>query len=544
MKPVVMLSTLALLGCFACQRGTAVTTAVAQPVATADTSASATPAVQVSSPSTASPTATAPILTAQTSACDVSQTRVPLAKLAEPSWYASTNLYFRPYDLSTDSDTIVFKNSRYHFTFCRSDRSWSIQSAVAGVEETGAWDDPGAYTETELAGQTYRAKVQLSSDRDEVVFELGRPDTDEPIIQTLYTQNQLQQAGFGYDLGFPIISRAVAHDGSLWWAVHFEQGEGWSGIATVVQYRPGSDRLQVLQPEALDSARIMDMVVTGSGDQRALWLATQYSGEGSPEIPAKGLAVYLPSTDEVIPYTVDNSPLVGAIPSSLEQVDDRLWVATANGVCEIPAQTPGQYDAWNCWRFTAEAELPTGGVPLYRSVLSEDPTTILSGATVEVLWASYTTDDELRTPDQSRFEVRYEQGFTTGLERGAEVWSDVVYCDGEPLCGFYWAGREWHWDGERFARSHDEVVINYIAGGPMGLGAELWAENVPDWQLMRGDFDLLTLDDAETRLRYYSGWVDAAELDPYVTVVPQSWSAAGQRNPLLDVMATLPEQSQ
>ncbi|MEO1593507.1 MAG: hypothetical protein AAFU71_19785, partial [Cyanobacteria bacterium J06632_22] len=208
---------------------------------------------------------------------------------------------------------------------------------------------------------------------------------------------------------------------------------------------------------------------------------------------------------------------------TLLQVDDRLWAATANGVCDIPLQTPSQFADWDCWRFTAEAYLPTGGVPLHQSVLTEEPITILSGDTVEVLWASYTDAGEQRTPNQQRYEVIYEQGFNLTLDQGAEVWADYARCEDEPLCGFFWVGREWHWNGKQFVRSHDEVATNYFGGGPSGLGSNPWTETAPDWQVMRGAFDLLSLDANETRLRYYSGWVEATDIAPYVTVVPATW---------------------
>ena len=185
-------------------------------------------------------------------------------------------------------------------------------------------------------------------------------------------------------------------------------------------------------------------------------------------------------------------------------------------------------------------------MPLHRSVLEEEPLTILSGDTVEVLWASYTDrlNPDTRQPDQKRYEVRYEQGFTTTLDQGAEVWPDFSLCEGEPLCGLYWAGRDWHWNGAQFVRSHDEVSVNYIGGGPQGLGADAWAEPAPDWQAMRGDFDLLSLTASETQLRYYSGWVDAAELEPYVTVLPTQWSADREVNPLLAVKDSLPTEDE
>lgn len=543
MKPLFAVTALTLLGCVACQRGAATTGQLTPPTPNpGQLSNQIADSAQDSAPdeNTAQQTSTA----APTPGCDVSQAPVPLAELSEYAGFAAQNLYFRPHTAKAESGTLVFENSRYTFTFCQADRSWSVQPTLSGTEETAALDDPEAYIETSLAGQVYQAKAQLSPDQTEVVFELQLPDSDETIVQMLYDQDKLQRHGFGAELGYPFISKAVAHDGALWWAINFEQGEGWSGLATIVQYQPDSEILQVWQPEALDSARIMDMVITGNGNEISLWLGTQYSGEGNPEIPAKGLVAYLPRTGEVVPYTVDNSPLVGAIPSTLLQIDDRLWAATANGVCNIPLETPGQYADWDCWRFTAEAALPTGGVPLHQSVLAEEPITILSGDTVEVLWASYTDAAEQRTPDQRRYEVRYERGFTTTLDQGAEVWADYTLCEGEPLCGFFWAGREWHWNGTQFVRSHDEVAVNYIGGGPQGMGDHAWTEPAPDWQVMRGDFDLLSLDASETRLRHYSGWVNAADLNPYVTVVPASWQATTQPNPLFAIKDSLPVQGE
>ena len=39
-----------------------------------------------------------------------------------------------------------------------------------------------------------------------------------------------------------------------------------------------------------------------------------------------------------------------------------------------------------------------------------------------------------------------------------------------------------------------------------------------DWQAMRGEFELLSLTPDTTEIRYYSAWIDAADIEPWVTV--------------------------
>jgi hypothetical protein len=209
---------------------------------------------------------------------------------------------------------------------------------------------PAADTATEIADE-------------KVIFELIRPGETEPIAQVLYTLETLQQRDLGVQLGVPHISRGVSDGQRLWWSIAFERGEGASGIATVVQYEPETDQITLWQPESLADNQITDMVLTGEGDTLTLWLGTQTSGEGNPHLPAQGLVAYQPATNEVQTYTVHNSPLVGAIPARLLLLADTLWVGTGNGACEIPWRTIGEFGSWECWQFTAEAEIPDGGLP-------------------------------------------------------------------------------------------------------------------------------------------------------------------------------------
>ncbi|MEL6250307.1 MAG: hypothetical protein AAFR15_20140, partial [Cyanobacteria bacterium J06627_15] len=223
----------------------------------------------------------------------------------------------------------------------------------------------------------------------------------------------------------------------------------------IVKYVPGDDRVTLYQPDELGPAQMTDMVITGQGEDVTLWLGTKYTEEGNPYSPARGLVAYQPEKGTITSYTTANSPLVGAIPFELMQVNDRLWVATGNGVCDVPLQTPDQFNAWDCWRFTAQADLSAIGVELYDSLLATEPAARLTGQSAEVLWVS-ASKPAFETDAGRRYEVRYDPGFETTVDRGAwQADFGGAYHANEPR-GLYWPGAPWHWNGERFVRSHDE----------------------------------------------------------------------------------------
>jgi hypothetical protein len=255
-----------------------------------------------------------------------------------------------------------------------------------------------------------------------------------------------------------------------------------------------------------------------------------------------GLVAYRPNpqnlkTGSVKYYQVNNSPLIGIIPDKLRLENDKLWVGTGNGVCQVQWQVADNPESWSCWQFALKANLPSGGLPISNSLLNKTPTITLkpatAGETVEVLWWMPTNSQTLK----GRYEVRYDKGFTVTLnEQGAELLpQDIVKIRAEIQPGqpsFYWTGSEWHWNGVRFVRGFDAVASNYSGGGPRGIGPNRYQGGVINSNAIRGDLDLLSLSRNSTSVKYYSGWVDEALLKPYPTVVPQKRLTNPQPNPL------------
>jgi hypothetical protein len=139
---------------------------------------------------------------------------------------------------------------------------------------------------------------------------------------------------------------------------------------------------------------------------------------------------------------------------------------------------------------------------------------------------------------KGRYEVRYPKGFTVTLnEQGAEFFPkevEQIIANTQPTKSrFHWSGHEWHWDGSRFVRGLDEVAMNMVGGGPRGIGSDRRERNSPpDSNAIRGDFDLLNLSRKSTSVKYYSGWVDEANINLYLTIVPQERLEASRPNPL------------
>ncbi len=489
---------------------------------------------------------------------------------------ASEQFNFRPTEISTGGDSITITTAHHIFSLCESNNQWSITSANAAEDEEiveynqllADIADPD-YQTVELNGETFEYRIRLQAEwlaeqlkpdtvdpeaapveslvtatEDAVFFELKTP-RGEVISEQLYTLSELQEAGLGASLGVPNVADAIATDTDLWFAASASQGEGDSGFASIVRYSAEEEALAVERPETIQGDQVTSLAVTGediadSSVPLTLWLGTQRSGEGNPYFPSHGLVAYQPGSQQLTTHTVSNSPLVGAIPYRLAVEEDKLWVSTGDGVCEVSWQTIDAANSWNCWRFSAIADLPSEGVPLYQSFLAEAPVTQLKEKSVEVLWASQSFDESEDAPNL-RYEVVYEPGFEVQLSQGGYRIGNEVARRAAGGNEIFWPGSQWHWAGDRFKRSLDEVSLNLVGGGPRGLmaansqqgGFEL------DNHAVRGEFDLLNLTDEATKVRYYSGWIEGAAVEVYPTVVPVEAVQADKVNPLTEMAAKL-----
>jgi hypothetical protein len=474
---------------------------------------------------------------------------------------------FQPRNIVTDTNTIIFQTTKYNFVFCRDSNSWTVQSGTLpsnlqlpqNYSEAAKEIINPSFKSMNFNGRVYQSRVllepnytlseddllyrpEVSPEDDKVVFELMTPNSQQPQQKILYTLKDLQAAAIqngysstGTKLGIPQITAAVTDGQRIWWAIAFEQGEGNNGIATIVSYEPQVNQFTLFQPQEIARQQITDLVVTGDENAPTLWLGTKMSGEGNPHLPAYGLVAYRPnlanpSSGNLNAYTVHNSPLVGAIPTQLEVEGGTLWVATGSGICQVQWQAAESPDRWSCWRFALMAKLPSE-VPIYRGLLEKTPVATLSnpqGGEIEILW-SHPLDYETR---QSRYEVRYEPGFTVTLDEGVrtEQFPQLVP-PGKPAID--WAGSEWHWQGDRFVRGWDEVAQNEFGGGSRGITTSMIVEpNRPtNFNAVRGDLELTEISENTTTLKYDSGWVEENLLDPYLTVVPQA-KVQMQPNPL------------
>jgi hypothetical protein len=490
-----------------------------------------------------------------TNSCPQSKAAVQVEPNPQTGYFEYSNYQIR--NIVKDNNTINFQTTKYDFVFCRSNNSWTVKAGTLPNE----FQPPSKYSEAvkeiinpsfksiTVDGRTYQYRVRLepnyslsegdrlsrpevSPENDKVVFELITPDSPQPQQKVLYTLKDLQvsavQNGFssvGTQLGIPRITAAVTDGQHIWWAIAFEQGEGNNGIATIVSYQPQTNQFTLFQPQEIASQQITDLVVTGDENAPILWLGTKISGEGNPNIPAYGLVAYRPNlanprSGNLNAYTVHNSPLVGAIPTQLEVEGDTLWVYTGNGVCQVQWQAAENRDRWSCWRFALMAKLPSE-VPIYRGLLEKTPAATLSNTQgeIEVLW-SHPLDYQTR---QSRYEVRYQPGFTVTLNEGAKPAQFPQWIPpGKPAID--WVGSEWHWQGDRFVRAWDEVAQNEFGGGPSGIASNTNVEpNRPsNFNAIRGDLELLAISENTTTLKHYSGWVESDVLNPYLTVVPQA----------------------
>ncbi len=512
----------------------------------------------------------APDTTATTETCDLSS--APLKPMAAPkNMPAFEQFNFRPEAIAIQADTVTFETPYYNFTFCKGDRTWSVTSVSESQADEAEFNyeqmladiaNPD-YSAIDIDGDTYEYRVRLQAEwlneqiasfgeqpfdsnpstgepaEEAVYFELKLPD-GELLSQQLYTLGDLQTAQLGASLGAPEITGAVAVEDQLWFAATAEQGEGNSGFASLIRYDLATEELSVDQPAEMQGNQISAIAATKS-NRLTLWLGTKISGEGNPNLPADGLIAYQPDTEQLTAYGVENSPLVSAIPYQVAVEEDTLWVATGEGVCQVEWKTVDSDQSWNCWQFTATATVPAAGVELYPSFLAVEPVATLEQDSVEVLWASETFEDA-EIPGTMRYEVAYEPGFEVQIPQGGYWLTNEVARKTSRGDALFWPGRSWHWQGDRFTRSLDEVAANMVGGGPYGLAASTRLDGLNfDSNAIRGDFDLLDITSDSTQVRHYSGWVEGNELSVYPTVIAVSPSTRPKPNPLMDMAANLPD---
>ncbi|MEC4990615.1 MAG: hypothetical protein SAJ37_17935 [Oscillatoria sp. PMC 1068.18] len=462
-----------------------------------------------------------------------------------------SRLNYQPQNIIGDADTIRFQTINYDFIFCRDNKTWIIQPTTLKKEtlsETNSLTNP-PYETIALNGKNYQYRVTLQpnpfpdfkQEPKQVVLELITADNSQPQRHVLYTLEDVKKAQTGFQLGLPEVTTVLKHDNRLFLTISSEQGEGNGGIATIVNYNPETDTTTIIQPEEIKSQQITDLVIAGEADNPTYWLGTKIAGEGNPFLPGMGLVSYRPNGDNLQSgllqsYRLENSSLVGAIPTQLLIENDQLWVGTGNGICQIEWQNIDNQESWNCWRFALMAEITNQGLPLYHSSLANSATTTLkSEETVEILWFSPVNFQE----QKGRYEVRYDDGFIVKLDDiGGESWDNFYQGDYQPpvwLPPVYWAGVNWHWNGESFVRSWDEVGLNYSGGGPQGISKNGFVSSQEgfDHNTIRADLEILELTKNTTEVKYYSGWVDEELLTPYLSVIPQEQQTNSQPNPLL-----------
>lgn len=481
--------------------------------------------------------------------CPQSPNKPPLIEIDRQGYGFYDAFNYQIENIKANSDTIAFESSRYKFTLCRGNNDWTIKeksnSNIADVFTAGK-------NSIEFQNQTYKYGVELtrgsSRQEQEVIFELTTPESDRIKQQKLYDLEQTIKARAGVELEYPVISEAIPYGDRLFWSVFAYHSEGFGGIATIVSYDPATDTISVIQPPELARQIINDFVIAGNPEQPTFWIATKLTAEGSPDLPTLGLVSYRPdnsdyTSSEINSYRVDNSPLVGAIPSKLYLERDLLWIATGNGICQVKWQSIENQDSWRCWQFALMSELPKGELPVYSSLLDDTPQAIIEpneqDKLIKVLWWM----PRQHKPLTGRFEIEYEPQTVILPDMGATTWEEYYGEDFElPVwrSPIHWVGNNWHWNGQRFARGFDEVNLNLVGGGPRGINdGEPNADYIFDNRAIRGDLELLELTESNTKLKHYSAWVDDNLLRPYLTIAPQARPNETQLNPLLEIQSEL-----
>jgi hypothetical protein len=511
-----------------------------------------------------SPTKLSSSSIAKTEDCFTSSTPLPIEISKKQGYYENFRYQIR--NIISEKNIVKFQTSKYDFVFCRSNNKWAVKTGTlaselqppqTAVEYQKELANPRFKT-IDFNGKTYQYRVILEpnpfpqkqlaegerrKEPQKVVFELINPDSKQPQRQTLYTLAQLRQEKIGQSLGVPKVTAALKHDNQLFWSIASEQGEGFNGIGTIISYDPQKNTSIIIQPEAVKRQQITDLVITGNTNNPTFWMGTKISGEGNPDLTGMGLVTYRPEAGNLKSgavkfYDTNNSPIVGAIPEKLKLDNDKLWVATGNGICQLQWQNPDNIDSWNCQRFAVVTQLPKTGIPLYNSVTSKNQAATLlpnkNGEMQEVLW--FTPLDH--KTGKGRYEVCYPQGFTATLnEQEITFFSEDIariYATIQPgKPSFRWSGSEWHWNGDRFVRGLDEVALNSFGGGPRGITDNRANPNrILNSYAIRGDLDLLSLSEKSTSVKYYSGWIDDANIKLYLTTLPQQRLNIAQPNPL------------
>ncbi len=540
----------------------------------------------------------------QGAACNVSEATLEPLTAPPENTPIFEQFNFQPHAIEINEGVVTVKTNAYTFAFCQGDRTWSIASHPVETEAYDPDQymtnlvNP-EYDQVEVEGDRYEYRARLEANwlreqtgtsaqppadsatssptpentaEDTVYFELKTPD-GKSLRQPLYTLSELKAANLGASLGVPSIVGSVATKEAIWFAATTTQGEGDSGFASLIRYSLKTGEITVQRPAEIQGDQITAIALTPnleadvapestgestgesideptgepsaeSTDNITLWLGTQRSGEGNPYLPADGLIAYQPMTKTLQRYSITNSPLIGAIPTELAVSDDQLWVGTGNGICQIEWQSIDQAQGWDCWRFAFTAALPQAGIDLYASSQADQPAATLTEPEAEVLWANWKLADGAEDPDLppkvTRYEVVYKPGFEVQLSQGGYKTSNSVarqFAGGEPV---YWPGYTWHWAGDRFARSLDEVSQNHFGGGPYGLvKSNISTGPNLDQVAIRGDFDLLNLEANTTTVRHYSGWIPADGLQVYPSLIPTQ-SAPNKPNPLDQFIPDLP----
>ena len=474
---------------------------------------------------------------------------MPYLKANRESLSLSTNFNYQIQEVVAQKDTINFESFDYKFTFCRANNNWIIETKQK--EESSG----NLFSETQKAiainGKQYeygvKIETQSSGKREQAIFELSTVESSQVKQQVLYDLEEVKQARSGVELAEPEISSPIIYDNRLFWYIFAYRGEGFGGIATIVSYDPVEDQIVVIKPPEIATQIINDLTISGNPNNPTFWIATQLTGEGNPYIPGMGLVAYRPRSldytqGEITNYQVNNSPIVGAIPTKLFLEDDILWIGTGNGICRVEWQTVRDRSSWNCWRFAVMAELPTTEIPIYSSLLDTTVETTLQAdtenETIEVLWWLAKQYE----PFQGRYEIEY-QGREVEFNNGASTWEEWYGYQPQsrdlqsPL---YWAGNSWHWNGTRFIRGLDEVELNLVGGGALGIRSGEPNQNyIFNTKAIRGDLELLELTKERTKLKYYSAWVEDSFLKPYIEIVPHSNNLSDRPNPLLEIKSQL-----
>ncbi len=456
-------------------------------------------------------------------------------------------------NIEVAENLIIFQTQDYDFIFCDDNESFITQKGNYKPEEQPAKNyeeaikelNNPAYKIINWQDKTYQYRVILDPnpfpdfevEPEKVVLELITPEAEEPQKQTLYTLEQVKKQEAGIQLGVPKVTASVIYNNQFYWSVSSEQGEGNGGIATIVNYDPQGNKINIIQPSQIAKQQINDLKISNNDTDTTVWLATQTSGEGNPYLPGMGLVSYNLNSQSLKSYHARNSELVGIIPHKLMIEKDNIWVATGNGICQIKWQAIEQENSWKCWQFKLQADIPSDGLEVYKSLLNSTSQTTLNAnennKIIEVLWWS-SQDYEA---EKGRYEVVYNAAFPVTLDdKGAMGWKEIYdkeYKVHSWEATVYWPGKDWLWNGNKFTRPFDGVSLNYFGGGPGGIST--WKNSKkqrPEIYAIRGDLELINLTKNSTSVKYYSGWVNDNLLDPYLTILPRKQPKNMEPNPL------------